>query len=175
MSLADLIYNAQRFDSSYVYDTKDKETLREFAEKGFSMTEKEFLNKQKSIDSDFVATGYITTSNAGGFEVEIHPSGDSARLKDESGVTDWMEIEFVQNIDDPTGDLVPVINPDGYHIPLDQVMRIDRFPGDKTYTQADFQENPEPEFGPGDGIINSIVNSKQQKISSKEYSIRTRN
>ena len=92
----------------------------------------------KNNKSDFVATGYITTSNSSGYEVEIDPSGDSARLKDESGVTDWMEIEFVQNIDDPTGDLVPVINPDGYYIPLDQVMKIDRFPGEKTYTQADF-------------------------------------
>ena len=54
--------------------------------------------KQLKESDEFKPTGYRTVSNLGGHEVQIHPSGDSARFKFYGGEpTDWMEIEFDEN------------------------------------------------------------------------------
>jgi hypothetical protein len=54
--------------------------------------------KQLKESNEFKPTGYRTVSNLGGHEVQIHPSGDSARFKFYGGQpTDWMEIEFDEN------------------------------------------------------------------------------
>lgn len=54
--------------------------------------------KQLKESDEFKPTGYRTVSNLGGHEVQIHPSGDSARFKFYGGQpTDWMEIEFDEN------------------------------------------------------------------------------
>ena len=72
---------------------------------------------------DFIAHGYYTVSNAGGYEVQLSRDGQSARLRDGDTITEWMDIEWVINEDDP--DITdPVLDPDGYNIPFDQVMRI---------------------------------------------------
>ena len=58
----------------------------------------ERTNKQLKESDEFKPTGYRTVSNLGGHEVQIHPSGDSARFKFYGGQpTDWMEIEFDEN------------------------------------------------------------------------------
>lgn len=53
------------------------------------------VNRILKESDDFEPTGYKTVSNLGGHEVQINPSGDSARFKFYGGEpTDWMEIEF---------------------------------------------------------------------------------
>ena len=43
---------------------------------------------------------------------------------DDPIISDWMEIEYMPDEDDPDGDLIPTIDPEGYNIPLALVMRI---------------------------------------------------
>lgn len=79
------------------------------------------MNENMENNCDFTPHGSYTVSNAGGYEVELSDSGDAARVRDAFGsdnpeVSDWMEIEYV--------DGEPVIDPQGYNIPLDQVMRM---------------------------------------------------
>ena len=83
---------------------------------------------------NFKADGYYTISNSGGYLIEISDCGDSARVKDNYGsdnpqISDWLEIEYVIDEDselDEEGykESEPVIDPDGYGIPLNMVMRI---------------------------------------------------
>ena len=83
---------------------------------------------------DFKAHGYVTMSNAGGYLIELSDCGDSARIKDNYGsdnpqISDWLEIEYIIDEDselDEEGykEYEPVIDPDGYGIPLNMVMRI---------------------------------------------------
>jgi len=79
--------------------------------------------------NDFIAHGIYTVSNCGGYLVEIHKSGDSARLKENFGsenpeVTDWYEIEYISDPENEDSDMIAVIDPEGYNIRLDSVMRI---------------------------------------------------
>jgi hypothetical protein len=81
-------------------------------------------------DEPFVVNGHYTVSNSGGYEIMLDRSGDSARVRDAFGsdnpkTSDWLEIEFVE--DEETGEMEPVIDPKGYNIPLNQVMRTSRF------------------------------------------------
>ena len=82
---------------------------------------------------EFIAHGSYTISNSGGYLIEISNDGDAARVKDAFGsdnpeISDWLEIEYVINEEEeeedgyPTSE--PVIDPDGYNIPLNLVMRI---------------------------------------------------
>ena len=84
---------------------------------------------------DFRVDGVYTIGNSGGYEIMMHPSGDSAKVRDAYGsnnptTSDWLEIEYVSNPDIEEHDVVPedewnvpVIDPNGYNIPLDMVMR----------------------------------------------------
>ena len=72
-------------------------------------------------DQNFIAHGCYTISNSGGYLIELSDCGDSARVKDNYGsdnpqISDWLEIEYVT--DEAT------IDPNGYNIPLNLVMRI---------------------------------------------------
>ena len=76
-------------------------------------------------NSNFKPTGYYTVSNCLSYEVEIDESGDAARLRYPKGyVTSWLPIEHMweNDLDLKT---YPVIDPNGYNIPLDLVMKID--------------------------------------------------
>ena len=95
------------------YDNYLKQKYTESKKQKFNMTESqlnslikecitevlaESTNKQLKESDEFKPTGYRTVSNLGGHEVQIHPSGDSARFKFYGGEpTDWMEIEFDEN------------------------------------------------------------------------------
>ena len=78
----------------------------------------------------FIAHGSYTVSNCGGYLVQLSDCGDMARMKDAFSfsddpiIGDWLEIEYIQDEDDPEGDYVAVIDPEGYNIPLSLVMRI---------------------------------------------------
>jgi len=76
---------------------------------------------------EFIPNGTYTVSNAGGYEIMLNSSGDAAKVRDAFGsddpkTSDWLEIEFLP--DEETGESEPVIDPNGYNIPLNQVMRM---------------------------------------------------
>ena len=80
--------------------------------------------------TEFKVTGLYAVSNCGGYEIEISNSGDMARVRDAFGsddpqVSGWMEIEYVEdNNDEGNTEMVPVIDPNGYNIPLNLVTRV---------------------------------------------------
>lgn len=78
---------------------------------------------------EFIVHGHYTVSNCGGYEIMLNDSCDAAKVRDAFGssdpeTSDWLEIEYVTNedSDDEDDDLIPVIDPNGYNIPLNQVM-----------------------------------------------------
>ncbi len=102
-------------------------------------SEEEFDNKireeytEGDEDEEFVVHGHYTVSNSGGYEIMLSDSGDAARVRDAFGsenpeTSDWLEIEYVTDEEgepDEDGNLPsePVIDPEGYNIPLNLVMR----------------------------------------------------
>lgn len=81
-------------------------------------------------EEEFVPHGSYTVSNSGGYLIMISDDGDYAKVKDAFGsenpeISDWLEIEYIEDEDEP-GELMAVIDPEGYNIPLNQVMRINR-------------------------------------------------
>jgi hypothetical protein len=86
------------------------------------------------MEEEFVVHGHYTVSNCGGYEIMISDCGDSAKVRDCFGsdnpeTSDWLEIEYVQDEDgEPDEDgylpLEPVIDPNGYNISLNLVMRV---------------------------------------------------
>ena len=56
----------------------------------------------------------------------LNDAGDAAKVRDAYGsdnpqTSDWLEIEYIPSED---GESEPVIDPNGYNIPLNQVMRL---------------------------------------------------
>ena len=81
-------------------------------------------------EEEFVAHGTYTVSNAGGYEIMLDDSGDAAKVRDAYGsdnpqTSDWLEIEHVPS-EDNGEEFEAVIDPNGYNIPLNQVMRVNR-------------------------------------------------
>lgn len=75
---------------------------------------------------EFIPHGTYTVSNSGGYEIMLDDSGDAAMVRDAFGsdnpkTSDWLPIEYVPGED---GESEPVIDPEGYNIPLNQVMRL---------------------------------------------------
>lgn len=90
-------------------------------------TDQEIKEGFDNSEEEFVPTGSYTVSNSGGYEVMISRSGDAAKVRDAFGsdtpqTSDWLEIEYIDNHE--TGESEPVIDPNGYNIPLNQVMRM---------------------------------------------------
>jgi len=123
-------------DGSYIVNGKtfsDIETLEslEFAPADCKiLTPDEFGEQEEAIRS-FVCHGTYAYSNACGYEVELSPDGERARLRINGNeptatVTDWLPIEMVENDDADCEDdsFHPVIDPDGHNIPIELVMRI---------------------------------------------------
>jgi hypothetical protein len=88
----------------------------------------EALRARKHMnEEEFQPHGSYTVSNHGGYEVMLSPDGEMAKVRDAYGsdnpeTSDWLEIEYVY--DEETGESEPVIDPDGYNIPLNMVMRM---------------------------------------------------
>lgn len=77
-------------------------------------------------EEEFIPHGSYTVSNTGGYEIMLNDAGDAARIRDAFGsdnpqTSDWLEIEYIPTED---GDSEPVIDPNGYNIPLNQVMKL---------------------------------------------------
>jgi hypothetical protein len=68
--------------------------------------------------------GYYTYSNSCGYGVILSDCGEAAKLvmnNEDCDVTDWLDIEYV--MDEDEGEFVPVIDPEGYNISLNLVIR----------------------------------------------------
>jgi|GEM_PF-4602730 len=121
--------------NKYIFKLDNKEDLKikEFqnSSENFSECLELAINEYEKHKSFKVHGGY-TISNTGGYEIEISECGDSARVKDAWGsknprISEWLEIEYIIDEDsepDEEGykESEPVIDPDGYNIPLNMVM-----------------------------------------------------
>ena len=68
--------------------------------------------------------GYYTYSNACGYGIHISEDGEQAKLimnNEDCDVTDWLDIEWCVGEEDD--EWCPVIDPNGYNIPLNEVIR----------------------------------------------------
>lgn len=68
--------------------------------------------------------GYYTQSNSCSYGVILSDCGEAAKLvmnNEDCDVTDWLDIEYV--FDEDEKEFIPVIDPTGYNISLNLVMR----------------------------------------------------
>jgi hypothetical protein len=68
--------------------------------------------------------GYYTISNNGGYGVILSDCGEEAKLvmnNEDCDVTDWLAIEYI--FDENEGEFIPIIDPGGYNISLNLVIR----------------------------------------------------
>jgi len=68
--------------------------------------------------------GYYQWSNACGYGVILSDCGDYAKLifdNENQSTNNWFEIEYIFNED--TNEFDPIIDPNGYNVPLNLVMR----------------------------------------------------
>ena len=68
--------------------------------------------------------GYYTKSNSCGYGVILSDCGEAAKLimdSDGQNATDWLDIEYV--FDEDQNEFVPTIDPDGFNVPLNLVVR----------------------------------------------------
>jgi hypothetical protein len=69
--------------------------------------------------------GYYQWSNAFGYGVHISDDMEQAKLimnDEDCTVTDWLDIKWAIS-DDDDGEFKPVIDPNGYNIPLNHVIK----------------------------------------------------
>jgi len=112
-----------------------------FSDAQQSDAEQSYINKGHGDDSyiedgnsdlEFKPNGSYTVSNSGGYEIMLSDDGEMARVRDAFGgenpeISDWLPIEYVDGEEmgeDGYPETELVIDPNGYNIPLNQVMRI---------------------------------------------------
>ena len=150
---------------------------------GKGVTEDAEENVEISTEDDnepFIPQGSYTISNAGGYLVQIDDSGEMARVKESFGgedglVSDWLPIEFVEDEDgeldgDGYPDMIPVIDPNGYNIPLNQVMRINFNESVKeSYGQLDYDlmAGDDDDFGV-EGWGKGVTEDKEEEFEIEE-------
>lgn len=69
--------------------------------------------------------GYYQWSNCCGYGVHLSEDGEQAKLimnDEDCTVTDWLDIEWIMSEDDD-GEYEPVIDPNGYNVSLNLVIR----------------------------------------------------
>lgn len=69
--------------------------------------------------------GYYTKSNTTSYGVHISDCATQAKLimnNEDCTVTDWLDIEWIMS-DDDDGEYEPVIDPNGYNVSLNLVIR----------------------------------------------------
>lgn len=89
------------------------------------------LMNESFESEEFIPNGTYTVSNSGGYEIMISDDGGMAKVRDAFGsdnpkTSDWLPIEYFPTpyYDEESGDeFEPIIDPKGYNIPLNQVMR----------------------------------------------------
>jgi hypothetical protein len=116
---------------------------------------------------EFIPHGTYTVSNSGGYEIMLSDSNDAAKVRDAFGsenpqVSDWLEIEY-----DEDGD--PVIDPNGYNIPLNMVMRINENKTIKKFSIATALEKMDSIIGEDvtdkvNDLLNSLTESEKTTL-----------
>ena len=119
-------FDSIEFEQSEIEEGADDSELYNLNENTVIVLD--FINEEYQDEERFEAHGFYTVSNLGGYEIMISDDGDSAKVKDAYGsgepkISDWLEIEHIPGEDD---ELEAVIDPSGYNIPLNQVMRLNR-------------------------------------------------
>ena len=69
--------------------------------------------------------GYYTKSNTTSYGVHLSDCGEQAKLimnDEDCTVTDWLDIEWIMSENDD-GEYEPVIDPNGYNVSLNLVIR----------------------------------------------------
>jgi len=89
--------------------------------------------KGGDVEDEFIVHGHYTVSNSGGYEIMLSDDGEAARVRDAFGsenpeTSDWLDIEYIEDENgepDEDGNLPsePVIDTEGYNIPMNLVMR----------------------------------------------------
>lgn len=79
------------------------------------------------MKQELKAHGHYTVSNTGGYEVMISDCGEAAMVRDCFGsddpqTSDWLPIEHIKS--EESNEMEPVIDPEGYNIPLSLVVRV---------------------------------------------------
>lgn len=76
---------------------------------------------------EFVAHGIYIVSNVGGYEIMFNESNTMAKIRDAYGnenpeISDWLIIALIYDKDEE--DWLPIIDPSGYNIPYNLVIRL---------------------------------------------------
>ena len=77
---------------------------------------------------NFITHGYYQVSNTGGYEIMISDCNSMAKVKESFGhednikVSNWLPIENI--FDDDQEEYIDVIDPFGYSIPLNYVIKV---------------------------------------------------
>ena len=124
----------------------------------------EMITGEEEIE-EFIPQGTYTVSNTGGYEIMLSDSGDAAKVRDAFGsnnprVSDWLEIEYDENGE-------PVIDPNGYNIPLNMVMRINENKKSNKFSISkaiDVMEDIVEENDKVTEILNSLTESEKEAL-----------
>lgn len=85
------------------------------------------MNNKSKVMENFSVHGVYTVSNVGGYEIMLSDCGEMAKVKDAYGsdnpkISDWLVIALIYDEDEE--DWFPIIDPLGYNIPLNLVIRL---------------------------------------------------
>jgi hypothetical protein len=120
--------NNNGFINGFFTTLKEANNIFDELQKQYKLEENNILEEIR-INS-FIPHGSYTVSNTIVYLIEISDCGDSARIKDENFVSEWFTIEYLWtdcsclSLDNCDCNSIPVIDREGYNIPLNQVMRI---------------------------------------------------
>ncbi len=130
---------------------KEHDYYKAFELHNAQLRKKDKFSAGGEID-DFVVHGSYTVSNSGGYEIMLSDDGEAARVRDafsfdndsSKRTSDWLPIEYILNEEgekDDDGDypIEPVIDPKGYNIPLNMVMRVRAAGGEIQKKYPDFK------------------------------------
>lgn len=133
------------------------------------------LGYDDNSEEEFTPHGAYTVSNSGGFLIMLDDSGDMAKVKDDFGsdnpeISDWLPIEYVQSEDefdeDGNPEMEPVIDPNGYNIPLNMVMRINE---SKKSKKKKLNESDDLlEFDIPEWAVSALINGDYSGLSDED-------
>jgi hypothetical protein len=128
-------------DSINSYDGNSDDDISEDVDSIIDQGNDSDINQENN--EPFEVHGYYTVSNSGGYEIMLSDDGEMARVRDAFGsddpeTSDWLPIEYVTSEDDEDE---PVIDPEGYNIPLSQVMRANKYSEEEQISNDDISED----------------------------------
>lgn len=114
------------FVNGFFTTLKNAKKVFDKLQKQYEKYENEALEEQR-IQS-FIPHGVYACSYATSYLIEISKDCSNARIKlSDNEVTDWLEIEYINDCDCSNTcecEIIPIIDKEGYEIPLNMVMRL---------------------------------------------------